>query len=236
MSRRRDTAVSVAVLILGLLGQIAFGQEAREVRVRPAALDAPPAPLLREALALGDRQMLFRAIGLSLLHAGDTGGRTTPLARYDYRQVVSWLETLDALDAQSTMAPALAAFYFAQTPVAADAERMVRYLMEATMLAPERRWRYLAHAVFIAKHRVGQPALALEAARRLAALRATGIPVWARQMPAFILADMGEPEQAAALFAALLAEADDLPPEEVRYMTRMLEIYRRRAADDGTPP
>jgi len=218
-------------LLAALAGQVAFGLAARGAHPPWDTVEPPPPKALRDLMGFGDGQMLFRGLGLALQHAGDTGGRVTPLRSLDYANVVAWLDVLDDLDRTSVLAPMLAAFHFGQSPVPADVARVVEWLIDAAQADPARRWRYLAHGAVIAKHRVKDLDLALRAARALAALPAADRPLWTRQMPAFILSDMGEAEQAAAVYAAILKEGmEDLPPEEVLFMLRAVEHLRGESA------
>lgn len=229
--QRHDRRLGLAVLVAAALAQAAFAWSLRDRHPPWDILGPPPGEAALRLMSFGDAQVLYRVLGLSLQHAGDTGGRVTSLRSYDYDHVGGWLRRLDALDPRSDLMPALAAFYFGVTPTPEDAAKVVDYLIDAVRDDPGR-WRYLAHGAVIAKHRVKDLDLALRAARTLAALPGDQ-PVWTRQMPAFVLAEMGDTEQAAAVFAALLQQADDLPPEEVAYMLRMLEAYQ---AEPGAKP
>jgi tetratricopeptide (TPR) repeat protein len=207
-------ALPLAVL---LVGQIVFSQLARDTRVESEAVPpAPPAAALA-AMALGDSQAAYRAGGLALQNFGDTGGRWTRLADYDYARLVGWFERLVELDGEALYVPALAAYYYGQTPVAADARAVIDFLSGYALARPARRWRLLGHAVYLARHHLGDLELALVLAHRLAALEVDGLPFWARQLPALVLAEMGETEAARREIEALARRYPDLPPEEARW-------------------
>lgn len=220
---RRLFHPTTAILVLALAAQVALWAQTRHVRPPREILDAAPSALALEAVALGERELLYRALALELQNAGDTGGRTTPLAAYDLRLVATWLRRLDGLNHQSQYAPVLAALYFGRTQRPDDLGPVIDYLIDAVPRAPEARWRYLVHAVFLARHRLHDQDRALKAARVLAALPVADLPVWARQMPALILADMGEKDMAVAIVQGLIDSDPDLPADELRELRRFLE-------------
>ena len=56
----------------------------------------------------------------------------------------------------------------------------------------------------------------------LAALDAPGLPIWTRQMPAFVLAKVGAKEAARDLMEAIL-EDPNVPPEEQEFMRAFID-------------
>lgn len=207
-------------VLLGLTvaAQVAFHAATREVTPPWDVLGPPPTPAALDLLAFGDHQVLYRWATLSLQNAGDGGGRVTPLTDYDYESVVGWLERLDALDPQAQMVPALAAYYFGQTRDRDDLRRIVQFLHAAAVHDPGHRWRYLAHAVVMARHRLHDLPLALDLAHTLADLPVADLPLWARQMPALVLEKMGEGEAARTVMRAILATVPDIPAGERAFM------------------
>ena len=177
-------------------------------------------------LAMGDDQFAYRLGSLNLQEFGDGGGTITPLADYDYAALVRWMRLLDRLDGQADLVPALAAYYFALTTDPDQLRLILNYLQGSALSAPRDRWRYLVQAVYIARHRLGDRQLALEAATRLAALESDNIPLWARQLPAFVMAEVGADEAARDIMAAILASDADIAPGEARLMRDFLEQRR----------
>lgn len=215
--------LSTVVLVAAVAAQVALWSRTRDIRPPQDILGPAPSALALEVSALGERQMLYRWLALTLQHAGDTGGRTTPLSAYDLDLVATWLHRLEGLDDRALHAPTLAAYYFGQTQTPERLGPIIDYLIEAAPHAPEARWRFLAHAVFLARHRLHDAQRALRAAQALAALPVDGLPVWARQMPAIILADMGEAEMAAAIVQGILDSQPDLSAEELSLLRAFLE-------------
>lgn len=146
----------------------------------------------------------------------------TPLAAYDYQRLDDWLALLDQLDPEADYLPTLAGFYFGQTRDPADLRRIVAYLLRIGARDPARNWRWLAHAAYLARHRLHDLPLALEVAQHLAGLDDPAVPLWARQLPAFVLAEVGEDEAARDLLRAILATDRALSGDDVRFMERYI--------------
>ncbi len=219
-------AIPVKALIAVLLAlslQVVFWSQTRHLTAGWAGVPPAPAPRVALALALGDRQFLYRASAFALQNMGDEGGRVTPLRNYDYRRLGGWFQLLDAFDAESQYLPVLVGYYFGLTPNTEDLRIVISYLARIAVRDPERNWRWLMHAVYLARHRVKDTRLALDLAYRAAALDAPGIPLWTKQMPALVLAEIGETEAARDLFEALLESDPNIPPEEMDFMKDFID-------------
>ncbi|MEZ5823238.1 MAG: hypothetical protein R3C97_00355 [Geminicoccaceae bacterium] len=222
----RNLAGLLACALLG--GQIALGLVLERERARPAGL-LPPPPTAQALLVrgLGDRQLAYRMAALELQEAGDGGGVITPLLLYDYDRVAAWLDVVDRLDREAEHVMVMATFYFALATDPAKVRRMVEFVVEAFERRPEKRWRFLAHAAFLARFRLHDRDYALAIARRLASLDIEGLPIWTKQMPAFVLAEMGEDEAAADLMNAILEDDRTCHRPERRLMTDFIDRHRR---------
>ncbi len=212
----------IAVLVtLSLQG--VFWSQTRDLR--RAWVGVPPVPSHKVALAvaLGDGQFLYRAATFALQNMGDEGGRVSPLKDYDYQRLGRWFALLDQFDPKSQYLPVLVGYYFGQTPKTEDLRVVIDYLVRVTERDPERNWRWLAHAVYLARHRINDIKLALDLAYRLAALEAPGLPVWTKQMPAFVLAEVGDNEAARDLMVVILETDQNLTPEEIEFMRDFID-------------
>ena len=218
------------VLIAALGCQLAFWAVSRDVVTAQAIVPPAPGHAVVAAVALGDTQAAHRVMGLRLQNFGDSDGQWTGLKDYDYDRLIAWFELLTEVDGRAWYVPVLAAYYYAQTPVDADARRTVAFVAKFAQRDPARHWRLLGHAAYIARHRLGDLPLALSLARELAGLEVAELPFWARQLPALILAEMGEADAAAAEIRALRERFPDLPPEEARYHEYFLEEVLGRGA------
>jgi hypothetical protein len=127
----------------------------------------------------------------------------------------------------------MAAQLYAQVPDEAKERQMLEFVHRAFLEAPDRRWRWLAHAAIVAKHRLHDMRLALSYADDIArhAPHALG---WARQMRIFLLEDLGEREAATVLLGGLLASGEVTDPAEIRFLSQRLEALR--SAEKSSAP
>jgi hypothetical protein len=217
---RRGTLILLAA---ALVLHAALALHHRERRADWSGVPPPPPLPIAPAMALGDSQLFYRAAAFALQNMGDDGGRVTPLADYDYARLGAWLDLLDRLDPAARYAPTLAAYYFGQTPDPEGLRRIVAYLGRVGGRDPARNWRWLTHAAYLARHRLHDLPLALAVARHLARLPAGEVPLWVRQMPAFVLAEVGEHEAARDLMATILATEAHLAPDEAALIERFID-------------
>jgi hypothetical protein len=226
MARRGALILLAAALLL----HAALALHHRERRADWSGVPPPPPLPIAPAMALGDSQLFYRAAAFALQNMGDEGGRVTPLVDYDYARLGAWLDLLDRLDPEARYAPTLAAYYFGQTPDRDDLRRIVAYLGRVGARDPARNWRWLTHAAYLARHRLHDLPLALAVAHPLVGLPEGEVPLWVRQMPAFMLAEVGEREAARDLMATILATDANLSPDEAALIERFIdrqEVERR---------
>jgi hypothetical protein len=217
------------LLAAALLLHAALALHHRERRAEWAGVPPPPPLAIAPAMVLGDPQLFYRAAAFMLQNMGDEGGGVTPLAEYDYARLGSWLDLLDRLDPEARYAPTVAAYYFGQTPDPEGLRRIVAYLGRIGARDPARNWRWLTHAVYLARHRLHDLPLALTVARRLAGLPEGEVPRWVRQMPAFVLAEVGEHEAARDLMATILTTDANLSPDEAALIERFIDRQEQRS-------
>lgn len=186
----------------------------------------PPVPSKEGAMmmTLGDAQFSYRFGAITLQNLGNTGGNIVPVKDYDYEKLGKWFWLLNDLDPASNHVPMMAAYYFGATPVVKDLTVVVRYLGHVGQVPVGNKWRWLVQAVFLARHRLNDLDLALDYAYKLSRMNPAGdtLPVWARQMPAFVLSEQGEKESSRKIVEDILLTADDLHPNEVNFMQAYL--------------
>ncbi|MCC6713604.1 MAG: hypothetical protein IT496_00070, partial [Gammaproteobacteria bacterium] len=101
---------------------------------------------------------------------------------------------------------------------------MLEFVREEFLKDPNRRWPWMAHAVFVARHRLHDLPLALRYADALAAhVTDPGVPPWVTQMNIFVRVDMGETEAAKVLLGGLLESGRITDPAEQRFLMRRLQ-------------
>lgn len=186
----------------------------------------PPVPTQEGAvmMALGDSQFAYRLGAITLQNLGDGGGRVTPMKDYQYDKLGKWFWLLHGLDPASDHVPMLAAYYFGGTRVPKDVAVVVEYLAAIGQNPAGAKWRWLVQAVFLARHRLNDPELALDLAYKLSKMQLVDdtMPAWGRQMPAFILQDKGDREDARRIIKELLLTGHGFHPNEINFMAGYL--------------
>lgn len=221
-----------AVLAAALILQIAWQSALPRPAARAEALTAPPAiPALRVA-SLGEPVALAQLMTLYLQAFDNQPGISIPFLDLDYRRVIQWLTAILELDPIAQYPLLMASQLYAQVPDHARTRLMFDFVYAEFLRDPNRRWRWLAHATLVAKHRLKDQTLALHYAREIARL-APAAPGWARQMQIFVLEDLGEIESAKIFLGALLASGDVRDEHELHFLTERLEAMQN--AEKSSP-
>jgi hypothetical protein len=227
-SERRLSAVPAALrvaLIAALTVQVAWQWHQPKPVATAAALAAPPSlPSLRVA-SLGEPMVLAQLTTLYLQAFDNQPGISIPFRNLDYVRVRQWLETIVALDPAAQYPLLLAAQVYAQVPDPVRIRVMMDFVHQQFLRDPNRRWRWLAHAAIMSKHRLRDHALALRFAGDITKY-APAAPNWARQMHIFILEDIGEIESAKILLGGLLASGEIRDPHELAFLLGRLESMK----------
>jgi hypothetical protein len=191
-----------------------------------------PSKLSVKAISLGDEQFYFRTLAFKLQNAGDTFGQFTALKDYNYNKLYHWFSLLDTLDERSNFVPALAGYYFSQTQNVPDTRYVVQYLNEHASRDLYNKWWWMGQAVYIANHKLKDKELALELAYKLASTPRDDIPLWVKQMPAFIHEQRGEEAQALQIIAHVLDNVEDIDDGELNFMSYFITDRLKRFIKD----
>jgi hypothetical protein len=223
MTERSLHAVPRTVMLCGVL-LLALQITWRAMQAAPSAyaeaLAPPPSVAAAQLASLGEPITLSGLLALRLQAFDNQPGISIPFAALDYGRLTAWLGTLLELDPHSNYPLLMSSYLYAQVPDPAKQRLMLDFTYRQFLADPDRRWRYLAHAALIAKHRLHDLPLALTYARAIQQhARDRGIPHWASQMPIFILEDMGEREAAKIELGALLATGNITDPQEKHFLT-----------------
>ena len=214
----------LALLIGGLLCQVALHRTLDAAHGQATELPvAPPAALL-DVAAFGERATLSRGLMLWLQSFESRTGHVAALTELDYARVETWLDRALRLDPRSDYPLLAASRIYADVPDPARQRRMLDFVHRAFLNEPALRWRWLAHAALMAKHRLHDPHLALTYARTLREHTTAGsVPGWARQMEVFVLEGLGEYEAAQVVLGALIAEGQLTDVNELAFLAKKLE-------------
>ncbi|MCP4394223.1 MAG: hypothetical protein GY804_08185 [Alphaproteobacteria bacterium] len=224
---------TILFLVMCLM-QYLFWNNTKNVLPKWSIVPEVPSQIFVKAMAFGDNQFIFRMLGLEIQNAGDSGGRFTSLRLYDYDKLVKWFALLDSLDDYSDYAASMAANYYGMTQKKEDIPKIINYIREHVARYPDKKWRWLAHAVYLAQYKMEDNLYALKIAKELANLDAPNAPMWTEQMPAFIMKTMGDKEKSRAFMIKLYEEksiAAKLSKEEKRYMEGYImgEFFEEKA-------
>jgi len=184
----KDRRLPFAVFVFFLISMIFSWFWTKDIKAQ--WLNVPPVPSEHTAsfIALGDDQMAYRFYAVMLQNLGNTSGEFQSLKNYNYEQLNRWFFTLDQLDERSDAVPLLAAHYFGSVLDKEKLSHIYDYLATVGQRPIGEKWRWLGHAVFLARHISKDTDKALELANLLAANESPDLAEWAKQMPAFILA------------------------------------------------
>lgn len=217
----------LALLALTLAAQLLLHATTPRAVAQAEDLPSAPAEQVLRGMAFGDEAALARALMLWLQAFDYQPGISVPFRRLDYARLTAWLDRILALDPRSQYPLLSAARVYTEVQDDDRRRAMIDFVRARFRADPERRWPWQAHAVFIARHRLGDPALALALAGELRRY-ATGpqVPGWARQMELFVLEDLGELESARILLGGLIASGAVSDPHEIRFLSERFEVAR----------
>lgn len=199
--------------------QIGLWTQTKHYKPDLAIVPDVPSKASIKAISLGDEQFYFRTLAFQLQNAGDTFGRFTALKNYNYNKLYHWFTLLDTLDSKSHFVPSLAAYYYSQTQNIPDVKYVAQYLEEHAEKDMYNNWWWMSQAVYLANHKLKDKEWALKLAYKLAATPRNDIPLWVKQMPAFIHEQRGEEEQAVRIISDILNNVDNIDQGELNFMS-----------------
>lgn len=227
MTQRSIRAVPwriMALLGLGLTAQVAL--KAAAPPPVASAEDLPPAPgiaALRLA-SFGDPVALAKALMLYLQAHDYQSGSRVPYRDLNYDHLEAWLGRILELDPQGQYPLLAASRLYAEIPIQAKQRSMLEFIYREFLLDPNRRWPWLAYATVIAKHRLHDLPLALRYAQAIQRYAtAADVPLWAKQMEAFILEDMNELEAARLVIGGYVQAGAIKDPAELKFLNDQLK-------------
>ena len=215
----------LGALATALLLQVAWQSTQPRPIARAQALAAAPAVAVLRIASLGEPVPFAQLMTLYLQAFDNQPGISIPFRELDYQRVTQWLAAVLSLDPRGQYPLLMASQVYAQVPDPARTRMMFDFVYQQFLRDPDRRWRWLAHASLLAKHRLKDQSLGLFYAREIARL-APAAPGWARQMHIFILEDLGEIESAKILLGALLSSGEIRDEHELRFLTERLQAMQ----------
>jgi hypothetical protein len=205
-------------------------------------LGVPPSADIVRLASLGEPVAAAKLMMLYLQSFDYRAGGRILYRDLDYERLVAWLDTIIALDPEGQYPLLTASQIYAEVPAPEKARRMLDFVARRYREDPNRRWPWMAHAAYIAKHQLKDLPLAREYAAELQKnTTAPEAPLWARQMEFFILEDMNELEAAKVMLGGLIASGQIQDRRELELMEQRLKgieqrIERERGQPTATPP
>ncbi len=193
-------------------------------------LTPPPVQSVLEMMSLGDPVAMSKILMLWLQAHDNQPGISVPFRQLDYSMLIHWLEAILKLDPRAHYPLLAASRVYGEVPDAEKQRQILAFVAREFQKDPDHRWPWMAHAVYIARHKLKDEQLALKYARLLAdKARGENVPGWAKQMHIFLLEDMGEIESAKILLGALLESGQIEDPNEQAFLyQRLAELEGKR--------
>ena len=234
MAERPASQVPRFVLLLlaaALAAQVAWKATTPILPARADELPAAPGVAALRLAGFGEPIALAKVLMLYLQAFDFQSGSKVPYRDLDYGRLEAWLERILELDPQGQYPLLAASRLYAEVPVESKQRSMLEFIYTQFLLDPNRRWPWLAHAALIAKHRLKDLPLARRYAAAIQRYATSGnVPLWARQMEAFILEDMNELESARVVIGGYLQSGKINDPAELRFLDQHLKDLEARQA------
>ncbi len=221
--------IILSVLAASLLIQCLWHGSSWTISAKKIELASPPAANAIRFVSLDDNITAAKLIMLWLQAFDNQPGISLSLKELNYTRVIEWLNLILLLDPETEYPLLAAARFYAEVPVPEKQRQMIQFIQQKFLQAPNQRWPAMAHAVYIAKHRIKDLALAAQCARLLRKHAvADNVPNWAKQMEFFVLEDMGELEAAKILIGGLLESGELEDVQQQRFLSERLEEIEQR--------
>ena len=226
---RHVTRPVQALLALGLALQIGLHHLTPAPQAKAEDLPSPPAASVLRLASLGEPIALAKILMLHLQAFDYQSGSKIPYKDLDYTRLEAWLARILELDPAGQYPLLAAARLYAEVPREAKQRSMMDFIYRQYFPDPNRRWPWLAHATFLAKHRLKDMSLARKYASTIEKhTTAKDLPPWATTMEIFILEDMNELETARIMIGGLLASGKVSDRAELIFLNgRLREIEER---------
>ena len=221
--------IIIIFLSFALGVQIAWHAARPSVTAHAEALPEPPPGEKLELISIGDPIALSKIIMLWLQAFDNQPGISIPFKDLNYDRVISWLDKILFLDRKGQYPLLAASRLYTEVPDDAKKRQMLEFVYKQFFADPNRRWPSLAHAVYVAKHRLRDLPLALRYAHALAAnVTLNNIPSWVKQMEIYVLEDMGEVESAKILIGGLLDSGAITDLHELTFLKKRLQEMEKQ--------
>ena len=219
----------IGALAVGLAAQLVVAAVRPAPRATADDLPPPPSTALLRLASLGEPVAAAKLLMLHLQSFDYRVGSRVPYRDLDYERVVAWLDRIVDLDPLAQYPLMTASRIYAEVPDPAKQRLMLDFVYRRYLEDPNRRWPWLAHAAYVAKHQLKDLPLARRYAVALEKNTTTpDAPLWVRQMEFFILEDMNELEAAKILLGGLVASGQIKDARELAMLQARLKGLEER--------
>jgi len=224
---RSVTSVPGSILVLltmALLVQLFWHGSRPAPQATATALPAPPTIEILRLIGLNDPPLTSRAVMLWLQAFDNQPGLTIPFNKLDYDKVIQWLDICLQLDQRSQYPLLAASRLYSQVPDKQKKRKMLEFVYSKFFQDPDKRWVWLAHAIYVAKYQLDDLDTALKYANAIRLHAASeSVPFWARHMEVYILEDLGDIEAAKILIGGLLDSGAVNDSHEIMFLQMRLQ-------------
>lgn len=229
MRERAISAVPKIVLVvlgIALCAQIYWSvhqQALAKQIVQQEPLSAPPSLSTMRLASFGEPIALAKISMLYLQTFDNQPGVKISLRQLDYHHVIGWLTRVIELDPPAQYPLFAASQLYGEVNDEPKQRLALEFIYQQFLQNPNHRWRSLAHAATLARHRLRDLPLAQKYAQAIR-LYATSneVPSWVKQMDIFLLEDMDELQSAKILLGGLLQSGQITDPHEFKFLEQRL--------------
>ena len=220
------------LLFLSLGLQIMGYYQLPKLQIKIQTLSSPPQAELLRLFSLGDPIVSAKILMLWVQAYNNQAGQFLSNEELNYLNLRQWLEQILLIDPKGQY-PLLAASHIYLTVKDKNKQRqMLDFVYQQFLIDPYHRWRWLAHATILAKHKLKDLPLALKYAKAITAYANPKMPFWAKEMQIFILEDMGEFEQAQLIIGGILISGQITDPNEIKFLNDKLNMLEEQAIEN----
>ncbi len=239
-SKQELDRVFLGTFIILFVFQIFFWFSYRDIGPDFKIIENPPNKKFIKAIALGDEEFLFRSLALRLQNSGDIFAGFAPLKNYDYKNLYDWMILLDNINPNSNVVPHLATYYYSLTQNKKDLVHIIDYLDSHASRNLSQKWLWLTHAVLLANSKYDDQEKALALAKKLADNSNDDLPIWTKQLPAFIYARVGDSCMAFTIIKNLVDENESkkrlITEQEMEFMKHFIEYRLNKLKSEKFDP
>ena len=228
-STRRVPKIVIGLLMLSLGIQIVWHQNTSPPSTQIQTLIKPPELEFLRFFSLGDPIVSAKILMLWLQAYDSQAGQIVSYQKLNYNALQQWLAQILLLDPKSQYPLLAASHFYSMISDPLKKRQMLEFVYQQFFIDPATRWRWLAHATILAKHRLKDLSLALKYAEAIAAHATPDMPYWAQEMRLFILEDMGELERVRLIIGGMLANGQITTPNEIEFLNEKLLTLEKKS-------